>query len=351
MRKKDYMSLSIPPALKKKYGSVFITAADVFEDNKDKKMLRTVPILDQALEGGIKEGSTTLISGDPKTCKTSICLHLCKNAIDDGRPVAYFDVENRLRNKQLDGIHKLQEYRDKIFMPYPDGLDVWPAEKWLDIAEMLMKDPANRGMLLVIDSASALITKSEMEEEVSGQLRAGLPKTMSHWTKKLARAIPGNDIILVLVRHFIADTGRGPKTKGADGGRKIVYAADTILNVKYTKKWNESEVQIGHQIIWDIETSTDGDSHIASESWLRYGQGIDIVHEYVQMAKSINLVKGSTWMTLSYLENFLQETGDKEWDESKYKFNGMKQLKRFFDDSPLHFALLKKEIDELLLGQ
>lgn len=339
--------LNVSKEFTKKYGNVVKTADVVFEQQKDLKALATVPKLDLALGGGIEEGSWTLITGLPKQGKTTICLHMILNAVREGRPVIYVDAEGRLKRKQLSGIRGLDEILPQIHKITPPDDEHWSAEKFLSATEMLVKDPANKGCLVIIDSVSALITQKDLDEEVSSQIRSGLPKMLSHWMKKMNQTVPAQRAIMVMIRHFIADTGPSRKTKIADGGIKIQYQADTILDISYTEKWKEgsgaNEEQVGHVINWDIVCSSLGYSGKKAQSWLRYGTGIDIVQENLMLGEELGLIdKGGAWYTASFMEKHV-----KDWDPKDYKRQGLGKFRDMFIDDDKMYQLLVKDIKEL----
>lgn len=67
------------------YGEGVLISADAIVE-RPRKIIPTVLSLDISLSGGIPEGSVVLLSGKAKAGKTTICLHILKNAIDLGRP-------------------------------------------------------------------------------------------------------------------------------------------------------------------------------------------------------------------------------------------------------------------------
>lgn len=339
--------LNVSKEFVKKYGDVIQTADIIFEKQKDFKVLSTVPKLDLALGGGIEEGSWTLVTGLPKHGKTTLCLHMILNAVREGRPVVYVDAEARLRRKQLSGISGLEEILSSIHKISPPDDEQWSADKYLSATEMLVKDPANKGCLVIVDSVSALITQKDLDEDVSSQIRSGLPKMLSHWMKKMSQVVPAQRAIMVLIRHFIADTGPGRKTKIADGGIKIQYQADTIIDISYTEKWKEgsgaSEEQVGHVINWDIVCSSLGKSGKKAQSWLRYGIGIDIVQENLMLGEELGLIdKSGAWYTASFIEKHV-----KNWDPKDYKRQGLGKFRDMFLDDDSLYQLLVKDIKGL----
>lgn len=329
-------TLSVSKEFTKKYGDVIQTADQVLEEMNDLALLPTTPNLDLELGGGVQEGGLTLIAGDKKTGKTTLCLHMCINAVKEGRPVIYVDAESRLKNKQLTGVAGLEECLPLINKLRPPDDQQWAAEDYLTAIEMLVRDPANKGALVIVDSVSSLIPRIELEAELSSQIRDSRGKLLSHWTKKMAQLFIKQRVMVVMIRHFIAETGPSRKTKVADGGRKIEYQADTILNVKYTQAWKEKEEQVGHVVFWDIECSSVGSSARSAESYLRYGQGFDIIQEHIMLADDLGLIKKSgSWFTLTFMEE-------------PEKFQGAGKVRDYLTDNPEVYEDLQTRIREFL---
>ena len=57
--------------------------------------------LDQFLDGGIKEGLITSISGQSATGKTQLALQICLNALDNGKEILFHDTTGEFRPERL----------------------------------------------------------------------------------------------------------------------------------------------------------------------------------------------------------------------------------------------------------
>ena len=92
---KKKVDLSSEKAIKKEFGKVISAGIELVEAKRDLKVLSVSPALDLSLNGGLLEGSWNIISGDPKTGKSTTCLQVCKNAQDEGRPVIYIEKQDK----------------------------------------------------------------------------------------------------------------------------------------------------------------------------------------------------------------------------------------------------------------
>jgi recombination protein RecA len=320
--------------LEKTYGDISRSGRDVRDATKGRHIIPISPAHDMALGGGIPEGSWVLISGDEKVGKSSSCLSLIKNAQKPehgARHTIYLDTEGRVKSMLLDGIIGLD--LDMITIISSDDPPL-PAEEFLRIAESYMKD--NENLIVVIDSISSLIPARDLAEDMSGERRPGLPKLLSNFTKRLSGIVPRKNHIVMMVTHFISNlgaVGNAPKYV-ADGGTKIRYQADTMLEVSYTQGWEDSDKnQLGQIIHWKIGCSAAGGKpRTQYTSYLRYGHGIDCEFEIVAEAVNLSIVeKSGSW--LSYGE---------------VKFQGMAKFADALRADPLLKTEIETKIKELL---
>lgn len=323
----------------KTFGRVLSRGSELIAAKKKLKVLPVSPKLDIALNGGIEEGSWTVISGDPKVGKTTTCLQICKNAQDDGRPVIYIDGESRIRAYNLQGIEGLDLDKFQVVHSPEDG-EPLSAEDFLTIAETLIKRPENAGAVLIIDSTSSLIPRAELEEDVSATIRASLPKLMSHWSKKVRQTITTNKIIAILITHYIANTSGYGKSKLADGGNQIQYNADTRMNVVRAEPWEEGGKKIGQIVSWKIDSSSCGASGTECVSHIKFGKGIDKEKEIIDLAESFGLIeKSGAWYSISC-------TGNPDIDGQK--FQGQAKIYEYLVENPAVFLQIKDKLKEML---
>jgi recombination protein RecA len=270
-----------------KYGDVLVSGINVLNKRKDYKVLSIAPMLDIALGGGIKEGSWLMLSGDPKCGKTTTAMQIAANAQKEGRHIIYLDAEGRLKEMNFE-VPELDPENMTIIQPEDKPL---PAEVFL---------------------ISSLIAEKELDGDFS-PTRAGLPKILSIFTKKMGQVLPNQRGLVILITHTISNTSGMGASKMADGGRKIQYQADTRMEVKSggketpaIKPWqDDTETIIGQIVNWKIICSSMGSPGGNCQSYIRYGQGIDSCQEYLQLAQQLALIerKGAWFKFLFLLEH------------------------------------------------
>ena len=348
--------------IKKKYGEVIRSGADVFEEIKDLKVIPVSPALDYALGGGIREGSWVKVTGDPKTGKTTTALQFaanCQKEEHGSRPIYYVNVEGRLNRNNLEGVNGLDVEKIEVIESPAETLS---AEKYLSIIkDIVMETP---GAVIILDSVSSLIAQRDLDEEVRGDYRPGLQKILSDFTKKMGGIVRNQRAVIIMITHFIANTGGfSMKKKVSDGGVKIHYQSDTILEIKYIQAWKEKvaseERQVGQVIHWNVVTSPlSGFPGAEAISYLRYGEGIDKLQELIQQAIDFSIIDVSgSWFTCDFaienidsLPDVIEKNDlDEKTAEKFFKVQGQKKLKDLMLNNPSMITLLDNTIREMLM--
>ena len=342
MKDKKKVDLSNDKAIQKAFGKVISKGSELLSAKADLKPISVSPAIDLALNGGILEGSWTIISGDPKTGKSTTCLQICKNAQDEGRPVIYIDGESRLKAYNLVGTQGLDLDKIQIIHSPEDGESL-SAEDFLDIAENLMKRPENNGAVCVIDSCSSLVPRSELEESASASLRASLPKLLSHWIKKVSQTVVKNKIIVLIITHYITNTSGYGKIKIPDCGVMVQYQADTRLDIAKIEPWEENNKKVGQLVHWKISCSSMGASGSECISYIKFNKGIDKEKEIIELAESFGIVeKAGAWYSIPFLE------GTEDFAEAP-KFQGQAKIYDFLVDRKDIFKLIQTKVEGMLI--
>jgi recombination protein RecA len=288
----------------KEYGQILKKGSEVLKDKEDLQVISISPAIDVGLGGGVLEGSWITLTGDPKSGKTTTSMQIAKNCQELDRTIIYLDVEGRLKklNFELAGLDP-----EKMVVISPVDKPV-SAEQFLDIAYKMMSDPEYHGAVLIIDSISSLIPQKELDADF-GSFRAGLPKILSIFTKKIGQLLPTQKGLIIAITHFIANTSGYGKAKMADGGNKIQYQVDTRMeitggggNSAVTPWMDNNGTQIGQIVNWKVRCSSMGSPGDFIQSYIRYGHGIDKVKEIMSLGLDLGFVsKRGTWYTLDFM--------------------------------------------------
>ena len=355
-KKPEYLAKII-----KEYGQIVSSGLDVLEAKKNYKVITVSPAIDIALGGGIREGGWLTLTGDPKSGKTTTAMQIAANCQKDGRPIIYLDAEGRLKDMNFE-VAELDPKKMTIVAPEDKPI---PAEDFLDVAYKMMSHPDYYGAVLIIDSISSLMPKKELDGDFSPG-RAGLPKILSIFTKKIGQLLPRQRGLVIAITHYIANTAGFGKAKLPDGGNKIQYQADTRMEIasggekiSAVKPWvDSSDQRIGQIVNWKIICSSMGAPGGQVQSYIRYGHGVDKTQEILMLACDLGLIeKSGAWFTCSFINSFKDiakeikpdlNIEDDEAVEKAFKFQGQDKLYAFLSENPKLIALLESAVKGML---
>lgn len=346
-----------------KYGDVVHSGTEVLEAINSLQVIGLSPALDIALGGGLREGSVVVMTGDPKSGKTTTALHFASKCQALGKRVIYVNTEGRLSRQNFDGIKGLES--DKILIVESTDDKILSAQDFLNIIEIYINnDP---GCLIIADSLSNMVPEDELNGEIRTGVRNALPRLLSMFFKRISGTLMKNKTILVCITHNIANTGGSPyaPSKMADCGNMLQYQAGTNMVITHRGKWQvpkDTGPHVGQIANWNIKTSCAGGiPNSTAESWIRYGIGIDETQEVVQIACEFRLIKTSgAWYTIQcavenvdhpsikqYLESQAINTSSSEDVERAFKFQGANNTLEFLQNNPDISVFVYEKIKEL----
>ena len=345
-----------------KYGDVVRSGTEVLESINSLEVIGVSPALDIALGGGLREGSVVVMTGDPKSGKTTTALHFASKCQAKGKRVIYLNTEGRLSKQNFEGIKGLKS--DDILIVESTDDKILSAEDFLNIVEYYVNnDP---GALIITDSLSNMVPQVELDGEVRTGVRNALPRLLSMFFKRISGTLAKNKTILVCITHNIANTGGSPYSpnKMADCGNMLQYQAGTNMVITHRGKWQvpkDTGPHVGQIANWSVKTSCAGGfPNSTAESWIRYGIGIDETQEVVQTACEFRLIKtAGAWYTIQCaiddVENPViaktlkdNNISDKPEDiERFFKFQGANNTLEFLSQNPNISSFVYEKIKEL----
>lgn len=314
----------------KKYGHVAVDGSYIKEHAKT--LIPTTPALDLSLNGGIKEGSWTLITGQKKTGKTSLAMQIAANAQAMGRFVYYLNAEHRFDEKNLTTVRHFKTDPEHFRLIQSTEGNILTAQLFLNIAVDIMTNHKN--CVLILDSISSLCSENEMSKDIGEAARPEGPKMFGQFCRKMASTVPLNNITFIGILHLIANTSGYGAPYMEDGGNKIQYQCDNKLRCRGTTKWEkgngEDKKVIGHTVDWNIEFNGNGAPADTVKTYLRYGYGYDDTWEIISLACDFGLIqKGGAWYTFEDI-----------------KVQGQEKLYEYFQANPDKLQSLYTSIKE-----
>lgn len=277
----------IEELIKKKFGDDILVGANVIQSTRQ-TIIPATPRVDVILGGGVPEGSFVVITGPPKGGKSSLALKIAANAQEIKRKVYYLDVEARIKERDLYETNYIKTDPESLQIIKSASQNFLSGEAFLDIAEQLIKGVQNS--VIIIDSFSAICTEGEASSDMKDRYRADSPLYLGKFCRRVSQAIPINNNIVIGITHMIANQGYGMSPWLEASGRKIQYQTDVKLRLTHFKPWKSGNNQIGQEVFWECQTSPVGPPGMKTNSFLRYGYGIDEYKEIIELAIDAGLV-------------------------------------------------------------
>ena len=166
--------------------------------------------------GGLPRGRIIEIYGPESSGKTTLALHVVREAQKPGGICAFIDAEHAL---DVGYARKLGVRTDDLLVSQPDS-----GEQALEIAEMLVRSGAVD--VIVVDSVAALTPRAEIEGEM-GDSHVGLQaRLMSQALRKLTGTISKSNTLVIFINQIRMKIGvmfGNPET--TTGGNALKFYA------------------------------------------------------------------------------------------------------------------------------
>tara|TARA_Y100001937_G_C7110468_1_gene327275 strand:- start:583 stop:1698 length:1116 start_codon:yes stop_codon:yes gene_type:complete len=348
----------------KKYGKIIQSGTEVLQNLEAYKTISLSPSLDMALGGGIREGQCVVMTGDPKTGKTTTALYFAAKAQAEGKRIFYLNTEGRLTKENFRGIKGLDIDAIQIVQA-TDEEPIVSAEKYLNILESLIKQEPE--LVVIVDSTSNMVPQDEIDGEIRTGVRNALPRLLSMFFKRISGDVSRMKAIAIFITHNIANTGgsRFAPNKMADCGNMLQFQAGTNMVITHRGKWEvpkESGNHVGQVANWVVKTSAAGGTPMTTAaSWIRYGVGIDESQEIAQIATEFALIQAKgAWYTITclvdnrtdpvihgYLTENEVDPDNLEAVTKAFKFQGMEKLTKFLNDNEALRNMVIEEVRDL----
>ena len=250
----------------------------------------------------------------------------------DGRHVYFFNIEGRIKARDLAGIKSLDLSERWFTSIQSEPGNILTAEKYLSILEHLVN--TKPGSIFVVDSFSQLCSGSRMDSSYADRFRDDVPLMLSSFCKKVSNVLPVNKCLILGATHKIADQSRSMSPWMEASGRKLQYQMDVKLEATHrTLKPENNDSPIGQVVHWKCHSSSIGPPGRKAESFLRYNHGIDKEWEIIDMAVDIGIInKGGAWYTFP--------------DESKAQ--GKDKAADYLRENPETYTEISKQVREMM---
>lgn len=283
--------------LQKKYGNDVLMQLDKEIDFKVDWVSTGCFALDEVIGKGLPRGRIIELYGAESSGKSTMSLFLMSQIQKSGGRVALIDAENA-----FDGTYASNVGLDvsKLLVSQPKTL-----EEGMDI----IKELVETGLIdiIVVDSVSALVPKSEVEgEDFMKDTMAIQARLMSRALRILSGPISKSKTIVIFINQIRDKVGvfYGAKTT-TSGGRALKFFSSVRLEVsKGSKIEGKNETLIGNEIVITAAKNKVGFPWKKTKLDLYFAKGIDLVADALDFGERVEAID-KTGNTYSFKERVL----------------------------------------------
>lgn len=300
---------------------MFCGADDMLEEETNNSCIPVGPAIDDKLKGGIKEGSLVLIRTLAKVGKSTIAMQIAQNALKQGRYVIYADVERRLSGKKYFQIYGWDNSNKKFMvLRSQENKKILSGEEIYKTIKDMMMLPEYNGAVYIIDSFSKIIPNETLiDEEIKSNRRDGTPKLNADFCKKVGNLVRTTKSVVIGIQHFITNTSGYGDPLVADGGVKLEYECDIVLEARHKpfgwdgKRLNSENI-LGQLINFQIPYNKLGPPYVCKDSpiecYIKFGEGIWWEKEVIPILQEMGLlITAGSWNTLILPEGEIRIQG------------------------------------------
>lgn len=345
-RKPDPEIVKLVNDINKKFG---INALQIgFPKDPETNAIKTIPriptgiiSLDIALGGGIPEGRFTEISGAYSSTKTTLCLHIIREAQKLGYVCSMHDAEGTTDEAYMTS---LGVDVNTLLYSRPDGLE--------ECTQMILDfQRSGRVHLAVIDSIESLAPIKEYESDMQDSVQMGIkPKLLGEFFRKFQM---GNNRLvregmrpftIIGINQLREKIGAYGDPEYAPGGRAKGFAASVDLRLRrgdwiVEGKGEDREI-VGQVVKFKIEKNKTYKRMQTGEVDFYFADNsAGIKTGYYDNFKSI-VIEAVAW-------NLVQRNGAWFYLDDEHKFQGVDRLLDYLRENPHFVDKLKDKILEL----
>lgn len=257
-----------------------------YGDDVDTEEVEVVPTgmlpLDWALgAGGLPKGRIIDLFGLPSAGKSSLCLGIIANAQKNGKKCVYIDAEYCFDSAYA---KKLGVDTSKLMV-----LRVDCGEEAFEAMDTLIRE--KEADIIVVDSISALVPKSEMESEVNKPSIGTQAKLISNGIRRMLANMQKSGTIVIFINQLRMNIMGGQYDPYiTTGGMALRFYASVRMEVKRVNVVSVGEEQVGYVAAINIKKNKVGRPGQKCETTFLFDEGFSAQADIIELGVKSGIV-------------------------------------------------------------
>lgn len=254
--------------------------------------VETIPTGSLALDlalgaGGVPRGRIVEIYGPESSGKTTLAIHIMREAQKQGGMAAIIDAEHAFDPEYA---RKIGVNIDELLISQPDT-----GEQALEICETLVR--SNALDVIVIDSVAALVPRAEIEGEMGDAMVGVQARLMSQALRKLTGAISKSKTVVIFINQIRLKIGvmfGNPET--TSGGQALKFYASVRMDIRRKEQIKVGEETVGIHVGVKIVKNKIAPPFRTAEFDLMYEDGISYEGDLLELGVKHGVIaKSGAW--------------------------------------------------------